>query len=155
MMAEALAVVGVIASILDLVKSTKGIIDRLNEYREVAEELPKALRHVDVELPLLSDTLQRTRASIENGAIHNTNALEPVIKGCQKQIESLNPVLAKLIPLKDDSIKERIRKGLSSIYHEGEVERITTNIRHYVQTLTYYHAANSALKLVKGKANPV
>jgi N-terminal domain on NACHT_NTPase and P-loop NTPases len=154
-MAEVLAVVGVVASIVDLVKSTKEIIDRLNEYREAAGELPEALSHVYVELPLLSETLQRTGASIENGAIHDTNILEPVIKGCQKQIELLQPVLAKLVPSKDDSTKEKIRKGFSSIYRESEISRCTTNIRHYVQTLTYYHTVESALKLGKGEANPI
>ena len=149
-MAEALAVVGVVASIVQLVQSTGHIIRLFKEYQEVVGELPKSLRHVNAELPLLSDTLQRSKALIENGAIDDTDTLKPVIDGCQCQIESLGTLLGKLIPL-SDSKREKTMKGFSSIYYEGEVKRTTTNIRQYIQTLTYYHAADSAIKVVKGK----
>jgi hypothetical protein len=56
-MAEALVVVGIVASIVQLVDFSTRVVSRLDEFYSVAKEVPKSFRHVKTELPLLATTL--------------------------------------------------------------------------------------------------
>jgi len=56
-MAEALAAVGVVANIAQLVDLTAKVLSRLNEYHIQAGEIPTLLRHIKAELGALKDAL--------------------------------------------------------------------------------------------------
>jgi hypothetical protein len=51
-MAEALGVVAVVFSIVQLVDFTLKVVNRLHEFQSGAKEAPKSLRHLSAELPL-------------------------------------------------------------------------------------------------------
>ena len=98
------------------------------------------------ELPVLLDTLEQTKNAIETGSIRDETkkALLPAIDGCRTQIESLDGVIGKTLPLPGDPWKKKIRKGISSLRQDSKVREITAVLRGYIQTLTYYHAAASS-----------
>lgn len=154
MMAEALAVVSVVASIIQCVDFGSKVLLRLNEFQSSAGEIPETFRHVEAELPVLLDTLEQTKTAIETGSIRDETkrALLPAINGCQTQIESLDNLIRKLLPQTSDSWRERTRKSLSSLRQDAKVRKIRTDLQGYIQTLTYYHAAaSSTLRLSTGQ----
>ena len=152
-MAEALAAVGVVASIIQLVDFGTKVLRRLNEFHSSLEKVPKSLRNITVELPLLLDTLDQTKRAIESGSIEDKTqkALQPAIDGCRDQIGLLQTILTKLLPTSSDSWNKRHKKAVLSLIQEAKVDEITTTLRNYIQILTYYHAAaSSRLEPLKG-----
>jgi N-terminal domain on NACHT_NTPase and P-loop NTPases len=108
-MAEALAAVGVVASIVQLVEFSSKILHRLDEFRSSAGEVPKSFRHIRAELPVLQDTLRQTKEAIDAGSVEDRTkkTLLPAIQGCQDQIEQLDAILAKTLPESSDSRRTR------------------------------------------------
>ena len=146
-MAEALAIVGIAANIVQLVDFGSKILHRLNEFQSSAGDVPTSFRHIKAELPVLLDTLQQTKEAIEACSVRyeTKKALLPAIEGCRFQIRSLDDVLMKALPTSGDSWTKRSRKAIwMSLRYESKVEKITATVRKYIQTLTYYHAAASS-----------
>jgi len=145
-MAEALAVVGVVASIVQLIDFGSKVLLRLNEFQSNAREIPQTFQHIKAELPVLLDTLEQTKTAIETASIRDETkkALLPAIDGCRAQIESLDILIMKVLPLAGDSWRERSRKMISSLRQDAKVRKIRSDLQGYIQTLTYYHAAASS-----------
>jgi hypothetical protein len=145
-MAEAVAIVGVVASIVQLVDFGSKVLRRLNEFQSSAGEIPKTFQHVKAQLPVLLDTLGQTKTAMETGPIRDETkkAILPSIDGCRTQIESLDKLITKVLPLASDSWAERSRKSISSLRQDAKVKKIRTDLQGYIQTLTYYHAATSS-----------
>ncbi|OCK72835.1 hypothetical protein K432DRAFT_411387, partial [Lepidopterella palustris CBS 459.81] len=145
-MAEAFAVIGVVASIVQLVDFGSKVLLRLNEFQSSVGEIPKTFQHIKAELPVLLDTLEQTKTVLQTGSVRDETkkALLPAIDGCRTQIELLNIVIGKVLPLPSDSWREKSRKAVSSLRQDGKVRKIRTDLQGYIQTLTYYHAAASS-----------
>ncbi|KAF2866229.1 ankyrin repeat-containing domain protein [Massariosphaeria phaeospora] len=157
-MAEGLAVVSVVASIVQLVDFSTKVIRRLEEFHSTAGEIPKSCRHINTELPVLSTTLQNISRDIETDSVDTgiRDALIPVIDGCREQIAQLDAILAKTLLTTNDSWRTKSKKAIVSLHQEDKVENITKILRNYIATLTFYHIAASStlqplrdLKLVK------
>jgi len=146
-MGEALAVVGIVASIIQIVDFGSRVLKRLEEYQSRLGEIPEAFRHIKAELPVLLDALQQTKAAIDTKSIRDEskNALLPALEGCGVQIKALDDVIAEVLPAPDDSWARRRRKAFQSLRHDAKVKRITAVVRGYVQTLTYHATASSSL----------
>ena len=154
LMAEALALVGIVASIVQLVDFSSKVLSRLNEFQSSVDEVPTSFRNVKVELPLLLDTLKHISKDISTGLIADEiqKSLLPVIEACQSQIESLDVVLVKTLPAPGDSRTQRTRKAISSLSQEAKVEKIGSVLRSHLLTLTFYYSvASSTLQPLKGK----
>lgn len=145
-MAEALAVVGIVANILQLVDFSTKVLARLNDFQSSLGEIPKAFRHIKAELPVLQETLKQTKDKIDDGAIEDSTkaALLPAIEGCKDQVEALDSLLAETLPAVSDSRFQKSAKALRSITQDSKVESITKILRGYISTLTFYHAAASS-----------
>lgn len=145
-MAEVLAVVGVVASIAQLVDFGSRVLSRLNDFHSSLGEIPQVFQHVKTELPILLDTLQQTKTAVEKGTIRDEtkDALLPVIDGCRRQIGLLDDIIGKTLPLAGDSWRKRSKKAISSIRQDAKVTKATAILRGHIQTLTYYHAATSS-----------
>src|SRR5277367_6030525 len=137
-MAEALAVVGLVSAIAQFVDFGSKIVERLQDFHSSVNEVPKAFRDVMVELPLLLDTLNRTQAQAESGALsrETQEALLPIVEGCRSQVELLDSTLVKTLPKPGDSSLRRSMMAFSSVGQEKKVKQITSTLRKYVQTLT-------------------
>jgi hypothetical protein len=144
-MAEALAVVGVVASIVQLVDFSSKVLVRLEEFQSSLGEIPKSFRHIKAELPVLRDTLQTVDA-IDNGCIRDKTktALIPAVEGCMEQIRSLDDILTKTLPTPNDSRLKRGTKAIWSLHQDAKVESITKVLRGFIGTLTFYYAAMSS-----------
>ena len=145
-MAEALAVISVVANIIQLVDFSSKVLRRLDEFRTGLEEIPKSFRHFSAELPVLKFTLQQIGEAIEAGSVKDKmeQALIPAIEGCKEQIQLLDALLAKVLPEATDSRFRRNAKAVLSFKQEAKVESITKILQGYVVTLTFYYAAISS-----------
>ena len=145
MAAEAFTVVSVIASIVQLIQFGDNVFSRLQEYRETSENVPNVLRASQAELPLLIESLQRTKQHLnpKDPLDEASAALKSVIDGCTSEIYELDTVIKTLIPGKNDSKFDKAKKAIRSMQKEDLIGKITSRIHVYVQTLTYYHASVS------------
>ena len=66
-MAEALAVVGAVASVVQLVDFTVKIFERINHYIRCVNEAPETLREIAIHLILFIDALHRVQFHIDFG----------------------------------------------------------------------------------------
>ncbi|KAH0543478.1 hypothetical protein FGG08_002243 [Glutinoglossum americanum] len=146
-MAEALAVVGIVANIIQLVDLGSRVLKRLEEYQSDLGEIPEVFLHIKTELPVLLDALRQTKTAIDTGCMQDETkkALLPAVEGCGVQIKALDNVIAEVLPVSDDSWARRRRKAFRSLRRDAKVGKITAVVRGYIQTLTFHAAASSSL----------
>ena len=157
-MAEAFAVVAIVSSIVQLVDFTSKIIARLNEFHSNTSDIPKSLSHLKAELPLVVRTLQQIQEAINAGLFSQecVTALQPAIQGCQESVAEINSILAKTLPVQGDGRARKAFKSVGSVLSDGKIENITTTIRGYIGTLSFYFAASSStLQPLTGKTSIV
>lgn len=155
-MAEALAIVSVVASIVQLVDYSTRVVSRLDEFYSVTKEVPKSFRHIKTELPLLATTLARLERAISTTSVasKSTKALVPVIAGCNEQVTQLDAILEKTLPEANDGLRIKSKKAIVSVHYDSKVEGITKTLRNYVGILTFYcAAASSTLQPLTGKVH--
>ena len=145
LMAEAFAIGGIVASIVQLVDFSSKVLGRLDEFQSSLGEVPRSFRNFKAELPVLQNTLLQTREAIEAGLVKDETkqALISAIEGCTEQIRLLEALLAKVLPIPTDSRLRRGTKAILSLHQEAKVESITKILRGYIGTLTFYYAAVS------------
>jgi hypothetical protein len=148
-MAEALAAVAVVASIVQLVDFSTRVVSRLDEFYSVTKEVPKSFRHVKTELPLLAATLAQLKETIDTTSVAqgSTKALVPVIAGCNDQVAQLDAILKKILPEANESLRMKGKKVIVSLHYDSRMESITTTLRNYVGILTFYYAAASSTQV--------
>jgi len=153
-MAEALAVVGVVANIVQLVDFSSKVVCRLDEFHSVAGEIPKSFRQLKTELPLLGTTLQQMKGAVDADLVPDGSktALLPVIVGCHKQIAQLDAILTKTLPESNDGWRKKSTKAMVSLHQDAKIESITKILRHHIGSLTFYCAAvSSTLQPLTGR----
>lgn len=150
-MAEALAVVSIVSSIVQLVDFGSRLLQRLQEYQTTLGEIPKSFRAIKRELPLLLDTLKQTKSGAENGTLRQDTklALLPIIEGCVDNVKALEDIINKNLPATGDSWGKKGRKAVASFRQDTKVNRIIAEIQNHVRTLTYYHAAAASTERTK------
>src|SRR6266498_4196147 len=141
-MAEAVAVIGLVSAIGQLVDSGTKIIKSLNEFQSDIDKVTKTFRDIKTQLPLLLNTLQRTKAQAEAGDIDEDTqkSILSVVEGCRSQVQSLDDTLVKTLPAKGDSKWRRGVKVFRSVSQEKDVQQIVERLQTYVSTLTYHQA---------------
>ncbi|KAH7118875.1 hypothetical protein B0J11DRAFT_582674 [Dendryphion nanum] len=153
-MAEVLVIVGVVASIVQLVDFSTRVARRIEEFHSHTGEIPKSFQSIKAELPLLSNTLQQLKDAIDAGMVADgtKQALLPVIEGCREQVTQLDAILAKTLPEVNDSWRERSKKAIKSLNKDAKVESIAKILRNYIGILTFYYAsASSTLQSITDK----
>ena len=144
-MAEGVAVIGLVSAIAQLVDFGSKIINRLNDFQSNAGQVPRAFRDIKSQLPLLLNTLQRTKAQAEAGDIDGDTqkAILCVVEGCRSQVQSLDEALAKTLPAKGDTKWRRGVKIFLSVSQERDARQIVERLQTYISTLTYHQVAGS------------
>ncbi|KAF2176856.1 hypothetical protein K469DRAFT_755412 [Zopfia rhizophila CBS 207.26] len=139
-MAEAVAVVGVVASIVQLVDFGSKVLHRLNHFQSSLGDVPKIFEHVKAELPILLETLSRTKDAVEKGSIkqETKNALLLVVNQCQTQITVLDDLISRSLPQEGDSWRKKTSKAVLSLGQDAKVAKITTILRTHIQSRKRY-----------------
>ena len=90
-MAEGLAVVATISSILQLVDFTLKVADRANHLKSGASDIPKSLNHLKTELPVLRHTLQQIQDAVQEARFSDpcAAALEPILNAYEQLMNDI------------------------------------------------------------------
>lgn len=129
-MAEAAAVIGLVASIASLVELTAKVVSRLREFTSNASDLPESFRSLSTRLPLLTATLQHIQSQAKDDRFPDdvTKALKAVVDDTSKQVSDIQISLSKVLPLDGASKFERALKALKSLAKEDQVQRALEKI---------------------------
>ena len=139
-MAEAVAIVGLVASIASLVELSAKIVSRLHDFNLKSSEVPDSFRPLSTRLPLLTITLQHIQCQAENGRFSDnvTKALKVAVDDTSKQVSDIQIFLSKGLPSDCASKLERAFKVLKSLAKEDKVQRALEKIYGNIEILVLH-----------------
>jgi len=140
-----LAVLGVVANVMQLVDYSCKILDRIEGFNKGVKELPKSFRNLQVELPLLANILRRTNQKADSGQLdeETCKAIQPIIEACQTDLTALQEIFSKSVPKEGASKPEVVWKAITSLKLDKQVERAASSIASFVRTLTLHYAESA------------
>ena len=129
-MAEAAAIVGLVASIASLVDLSAKVVSRLHDFTSKSSDVPQSFRSLATRLPLLTTTLQNIRSQAEASCLPEdvTKALKATIDNTFEQIASVQISLSKVLPSDGDSKLERALKAMKSLAKDDRVQQALEKI---------------------------
>lgn len=141
-MAEALAVMGAVASTIQLMDFTAKVFDRLNDYIHHVEDVPESLRGIRLHLPLFIEALRRTEFHIGHRHYNPTTSavLNLLIDECTSQMIMLEDILSAVTPNPEDSRMIRGRKAICSLKQEKSLKKIYSNLSGYIEKLLLFQS---------------
>lgn len=139
-MAEAAAVIGLVASIATLVELTAKVVSRLHEFTSKSSEVPESFRSLSTRLPLLTATLKHIQFQAEYSRFPDNlkKALKVVIDDTSKQVSDIQTSLSNILPSDGASKLERALKALKSLAQEDKVRRALEKIYENNNSLVLY-----------------
>ncbi|KAL6714262.1 hypothetical protein ACLMJK_007685 [Lecanora helva] len=139
-MAEAVAIIGLVASIASLVDLSAKVLSRLHDFTSKSSEVPESFRSLSTRLPLLTATLQHIQSQAEDGRFPDdiTKALKAVIDDTSRQISNIQIFLSKVLPADSASKPERALKALKSLAKEDKVQQALEKIYKNNEILVLY-----------------
>lgn len=139
-MAEAVAIVGLVSSIVSLVELSAGVVSRLYEFTSKTSEVPESFRSLSIRLPLLTVTLQRIQTQAKAGRLPDdvTKALTAVVDNTSEQVSAVQTCLSKILPPEGASKLERALKALKSLAKEDEIQQALEKIEKNNDILVFH-----------------
>jgi hypothetical protein len=149
-MAETLAIVGLVSAIVQFVDFGRKVVERLKEFSSDIHELPKTFQAIQVQLPLLIDTLSRTQQQANAGHVSEATAvaLKPLIDACSDEIKILQTILDKNLPPHKSSSLQRGLLALMSLTHDKDVKRSITKLESHIRLLTFHQSTSNSDELL-------
>ena len=125
-MAEAIAAIGLAASIITFVDVSAKVLARLREFHSTAHETPRVFEDITTQLPLIVDIMTRIEKGREGGPLTTDaqHALSHVVEGCLRQVTLLERLIEQMLPASTYSTLRRARKAIASISKERDVSAI-------------------------------
>lgn len=139
-MAEALAVMGIVANVFQICSFAADVIERLEYCLGRIDDAPRLWKDIKTTLPTLTLTVERAKVNAEADVkkLDQNQALEQLTKGCMSELKGLKDIVDHVIPKEDDTKMTKTRKALRSIIKDSKMERIRDRLDYYVTTLTNY-----------------
>ena len=139
-MAEAAAIVGLVASIASLVDLSAKVVSRLREFTSKSSDIPESFRSLSIRLPLLTTALQNIQSQAEAGSLPEdvTNNLKAVVDDTVKQTRAVQEHLYKALPSSGDSKFGRAFKALRSVAKNDRIQKALEKIYKNVNILTFH-----------------
>ena len=139
---EAIAVIGAITNIIQLVEYTNKVINRIKEYSKGESGLPKIFRDILTTLPLIGITLSEVEAHVSKGRIaeEKCKVLRRVLKECESKLKEMAAIFKKVMREQGES---KLQKAVNSLRHDKKVAEIAQALFLFLQSLTYYHVASA------------
>lgn len=133
-MAEAFALASNIISVIHI---TTEVINRLNDFKNTVDGVPRALRAISNELPTLRLALKKIQGALDDGRIpeDSREALEPLLTDFKKQIRAISGIIDKMRP-EDLSRMARNLKAVKSFRYDDQIKYHESVIRGYSSTLS-------------------
>jgi hypothetical protein len=125
------------ANIISVVHVTSELIERLNDFKNTIDGLPRALQAISNELPTLRLTLKKVSEAIQDGRVteDSQEALKPLITDFEEQICSIAEIVEKMKP-RNPSRMTRNLKAVTSFRYDSRIKYHEGVIRGYASTLS-------------------
>ena len=145
-MAEAVAIVELVASIAGLVDLSIKVISRLRDFSSKASEIPESFRSLSTRLPLLTEAVQNIQSQAEAGSLSesSTTALKGVVEDTFEQVATVQTSLSKILPSDGASKLERALKALKSLSKEDKIQQTLETIHKNCDILVLYQTTRHA-----------
>jgi hypothetical protein len=140
------------ANIISVVHVTSEVIDRLNDFKNTIDGLPRALQAISNELPTLRLTLKKVSEAIEEGRVaeDSQDALQHLIADFEEHICAIADIVDKMRP-KDPSRMARNLKAVTSFRYDSQIKYHESVIRGYASTLSLERIVSGSGKDLAGK----
>ena len=128
--AEAVAILGIISSVISIVDGTKQVYDAASN----TNGLPEAFREVATRLPIVRDILDSAKQHIREGDTNEDSykAAKNVVEDCQSKAQNLEKLFQRVIPADGAS---RAKKYLSAVRTLGKGNRVETLMKGMLEDL--------------------
>ena len=138
-MAEAIAIVGLTASIASLIDLSAKVLSRQREFASNLSDIPQSFRFIWTELPLLTATLEHIQSQAQTHQLADDviRALKAVVDSTSEQVSIVQTCLSQILPCDHASKLERTLKALQSLVKEDKIQ----------EALEKIHKSNSLLIL--------
>ena len=143
--AEAIAVLGVISSIIAIVDGTKKIYDAATN----PQGLPEAFREVAGRLPIVGNTLDSTKQNVEERKANNDSCkgVKHIVEACEEKAKKLEELFHKAIPADGASDLKRYYKAVKAWGKGSEVENLMKGMLEDLQLLACEGGMKTATKV--------
>ena len=139
-MAEAAAIIQLIASIASLIDLSAKVVSRLHEFASKTSDVPESFRSLWIRLPLLTAALQRIQAQAEAGRLPDDVAkvLKAVVDNTSEHISVVQTCLSKILPPDGASKLDRALKAMKSLAKEDKIQQVLEKIYKNNDALVLY-----------------
>lgn len=150
-MAEALAALGVAASIAQFVQIGTLVVKRIHEFASSARDVPDSLKTTANQLPVMIDICQRI---LSDGVDEEDTTLLDLVKGCIECVHEQENLLTSLLPKPEDKFIDKSKKAVRSIGTDKKMQKIQQNLESYKSTLILHrtHATSKASSFISKQA---
>ena len=137
-MAEVIAVVGLAASIVNLIDGCSSFIQQINDTRQLLR-YQSGLEHLDDELASLTEILSQLQVDLKAGSVDekDVETVEKRVSLCVGAVQNLKRLLDKVSTLDGDSRTTKTGKFLLSIAKAKEVATLEGRIRREKEELQF------------------
>ncbi|KAK0506982.1 hypothetical protein JMJ35_010682 [Cladonia borealis] len=135
--AEAIAILGIISSVISIVDGTKQVYDAASN----TNGLPEAFREVATRLPMVRDILDSAKRHIEEGSTNEGSyeAAKNVVEDCQARAQKLEKIFQDVIPADGASRAGRYISAVKTVGKGNRVEILMEGILKDLQLLAIKH----------------
>jgi hypothetical protein len=140
--ADAIAVLGLISSLISVIDGAKQVYDASRS----AQGLPETFRDVANRLPIVTSILSTAGQHIKDGNASEDlcKGVKQVIEACQEKAKKLEDLFRKVIPDDNASRSERYLSAVRTLGKGNEVEKLMKGILEDVQLLAHEHSMKMA-----------
>ena len=144
-MAEAFAIICLVAAIVGLVDFSAKVIERLSDFTSKTDEVPEAFRAINTQLPLLSKTLQQVQAQAEKGYdVPTAKALTTVVVNSINLTTKLEATLEKTLPGRNATTFQKGLAALKSLDKDKEVLKCRDQLESNIRLLVFYQTTHQS-----------
>ena len=135
--AEAIAILGIISSVISIVDGTKQVYDAASD----TNGLPEAFREVAARLPIVRDILDSAKQHVSR---RHTNkdcyeAVKNVVEDCQLRAQDLEKLFQKVIPADGASRAKKYLLAVRTLGKGNQVETLMKGMLEDLQLLAIEH----------------
>lgn len=143
-MAEAIAVVSLVSTIVQLVDFGTKLINRLDEFAKATEDVPLSFRSIKSQLPLAIITLRQVEEQARSGRVSDTaaQALKPVIVNSLDETKTLMTFLDSAVPVGSFSTLQKRLQALKSLRYDKKVEKCAERLQANILGLIFHQTTN-------------
>ena len=148
-MAEAVALLGLISSIAQVIDFSTRVVKRLDEFMTNVKDLPQYFQHISNQLPIVIDVVKNLQRRVGSGDFDSETQmdLERVIKALDKELEALDALFYSILPSAQASTWGKSVKAVTSVKAQKGAEYHASVIQGYLNSLNAFQIAHSSCQI--------